>query len=193
MHDVATTLAKSRRRPQPDVFTTCQIARICSVAPRTVSKWIDAGNLRGYRIPGSKHRRVPQSELIRFMREHGMPLNGFYNGLTSILIVDQYPDDIVVLREQCGKQLDIAATSSTGGAVLLIERNHPCVIFIDGNYKGVAAELFCLVKDHPELRPISIFEIRRPGILWDFALDGYVDHPLDRIKIENVLIGLGVL
>ena len=38
------------------VFTTGQVAKICKVAPRTVSKWFDSGRLRGYRIPGSQDR-----------------------------------------------------------------------------------------------------------------------------------------
>ena len=42
------------------VFTTGQVAKICKVAPRTVSKWFDSGRLRGYRIPGSQDRRIPR-------------------------------------------------------------------------------------------------------------------------------------
>ncbi len=56
------------------IFTTGQVARICKVAPRTVSKWFDSGRLRGYRIPGSQDRRIPREHLIRFLKEHGMPL-----------------------------------------------------------------------------------------------------------------------
>lgn len=56
------------------VFTTGQVAKICDVAPRTVSKWFDSGKLRGYRIPGSNDRRIPREQLIRFLKEHGMPL-----------------------------------------------------------------------------------------------------------------------
>ena len=56
------------------VFTTGQVAKICKVAPRTVSKWFDSGRLRGYRIPGSQDRRIPREQLIRFLKEHGMPL-----------------------------------------------------------------------------------------------------------------------
>ena len=41
------------------VFTTGQVAKICKVAPRTVSKWFDSGRLKGYRIPGSQDRRNP--------------------------------------------------------------------------------------------------------------------------------------
>jgi excisionase family DNA binding protein len=57
-----------------DVFTTGEVARICRVSPRTVAKWIDAGLLKGYRIPGSKDRRIPREILIRFLKDHGMPL-----------------------------------------------------------------------------------------------------------------------
>jgi excisionase family DNA binding protein len=56
------------------VFTTGQVAKICKVAPRTVSKWFDSGRLRGYRIPGSQDRRIPRDKLIGFLKEHGMPL-----------------------------------------------------------------------------------------------------------------------
>ncbi len=56
------------------VFTTGQVAKICQVAPRTVSKWFDSGRLKGYRIPGSQDRRIPRDQLIRFLKENGMPL-----------------------------------------------------------------------------------------------------------------------
>jgi len=56
------------------IFTTDQVAKICKVAPRTVNKWFDSGRLRGYRIPGTQDRRIPREHLIRFLKEHGMPL-----------------------------------------------------------------------------------------------------------------------
>lgn len=56
------------------VFTMGDVARICNCAPRTVSKWFDSGRLKGYRIPMSNDRRVPREDLIRFLKEHGMPL-----------------------------------------------------------------------------------------------------------------------
>ena len=43
------------------VFTTGQVAKICKVAPRTVSKWFDSGRLRGYRIPGARTAASPAS------------------------------------------------------------------------------------------------------------------------------------
>src|SRR5947209_14833978 len=62
------------------VFTTGQVAKICKVAPRTVSKWFDSGQLKGYRIPGSRDRRIPREDLIRFLEE-----NGFEESLISAL------------------------------------------------------------------------------------------------------------
>ena len=56
------------------VFTTGQVAKICKVAPRTVSKWFDTGRLKGYRIPGSQDRRIPREQLIKFLKDHDMPL-----------------------------------------------------------------------------------------------------------------------
>ena len=75
-------MAKSR-----DIFTTGEVARICKVAPRTVSKWFDSGELGGYRIPGSKDRRIPQDELLVFMDKHGIPRNGLKSDKQRALIV----------------------------------------------------------------------------------------------------------
>ena len=72
------------------VFTTGQVAKICKVAPRTVSKWFDSGRLKGYRIPGSQDRRIPREYLIRFLKEHGMPLGDLEDeAMAKVLIVGQ--------------------------------------------------------------------------------------------------------
>ena len=65
-----------------DVFTTGQIAKMCKVAPKTVSGWIDRGVLSGYRMPAGNivrekpqsggDRRVHRSDLIRFLTENKM-------------------------------------------------------------------------------------------------------------------------
>ena len=41
---------------------------------RTVTKWFDSGRLKGYRIPGSKDRRVPADALVRFLTDHRVPI-----------------------------------------------------------------------------------------------------------------------
>lgn len=55
------------------IYTTGMIAKMCRVAPRTVSKWMDSGKLKGYRIPGGQDRRFLKADVVRFMAENGMP------------------------------------------------------------------------------------------------------------------------
>ena len=57
-----------------NVLTTGDVAKICNVAPRTISKWFDKGLLNGYRIPGSRDRRIPIAELAQFMAAHKIPI-----------------------------------------------------------------------------------------------------------------------
>jgi len=56
-----------------EVLTTGEVASICKVAARTVSKWIDTGRLEGYRIPGSRDRRVTREAVRVFIQKHGLP------------------------------------------------------------------------------------------------------------------------
>ncbi len=70
---------------EKDVLTTGEVANNCNVASRTVSKWFDSGQIRGYRIPGSKDRRIPVNNLTRFMKSHGIPMDGLMSGSTRVL------------------------------------------------------------------------------------------------------------
>lgn len=58
------------------VLSSGAVAKNCGVATRTASKWIDAGLLKGYRIPGSStsggDRRVYAKDLVAFMEKRGM-------------------------------------------------------------------------------------------------------------------------
>ena len=76
-----------RRLQDKEVLTTGEVAQICHVAPRTVSKWFDEGKLRGYRIPGSRDRRIPRRQLLAFMRAHGLPLDAIEGGILRVLVV----------------------------------------------------------------------------------------------------------
>jgi len=82
-----------------DSHTTGEVASLCRVTKRTVIKWIDSGRLQGYRIPGSKHRRVSARDLSDFMRAHGLPGYDQIGPRPRILIVDDDQDYVAVLRE----------------------------------------------------------------------------------------------
>ena len=55
------------------VFTTGQVAKICGVAMRTVTKWTDRDKILPYfRVPGTDHRRVTKAALVAFLHERGL-------------------------------------------------------------------------------------------------------------------------
>ena len=116
-----------------DVLTTGEVAKICNVASRTVSKWFDSGQLRGYRIPGSKDRRIPLNELYRFMKAHGIPMDGITSGNTRVLIADDDTEVVSVLRQVLSEQTSYEVRTATTGfaAGLEAERFRPHVVLLD--------------------------------------------------------------
>lgn len=116
------------------VFTTGQVAKICKVAPRTVSKWFDSGRLRGYRIPGSQDRRIPRDQLIKFLKEHGMPLGELEEeGLHKILIIGAEKLFIDRLKELLPEEDSFKYEVANSGfeAGIMAESFHPDTIVID--------------------------------------------------------------
>ena len=118
---------------EKDVLTTGEVAKLCNVAPRTVSKWFDSGSLKGYRIPGSKDRRIPMSELIRFMKSHGIPIEGITSGNTRVLLVDDDPDVLGTLRRVLSEQTSYEVQTADSGfaAGMEAERFKPHVLIVD--------------------------------------------------------------
>jgi excisionase family DNA binding protein len=127
------------------VLTTGDVARICNVAPRTVSKWFDTGQLRGYRIPGSKDRRIPMDQLVRFMRAHGMPLNGIENDQVRVLILDGDESFASSLKEILVRggafEVAIATTALEAGAAAAELK--PQVLLVDVDLKEITPQSIC--------------------------------------------------
>jgi excisionase family DNA binding protein len=115
------------------IFTTGQVAKICKVAPRTVSKWFDSGRLRGYRIPGSQDRRIPREHLIRFLKEHGMPLGELEDeAMGKLLLVgvdSQVRAGLLELMPPEDFKTELAASGFEAG--IQAESLHPDAVVID--------------------------------------------------------------
>ncbi|MBU2213981.1 response regulator [Patescibacteria group bacterium] len=125
------------------VFTTGQVAKICKVAPRTVKKWFDSGRLRGYRIPGSQDRRIPREYLIKFLKEHEMPLGDLEDeAMAKVLIVAQ--DQVLI--ENIKRELPL-------------ERSFKVAVAASGFDAGIQAETFrpdCVIVDFSIGRPEAL-------------------------------------
>lgn len=115
------------------IFTTGQVAKICKVAPRTVSKWFDSGRLQGYRIPGSQDRRIPRQHLIRFLKEHGMPLGELEDeAMGKVLLVGTDSHIRAGLEELMSAEdyrIEVAGSGFEAG--IQAESLHPDCVIID--------------------------------------------------------------
>ncbi len=128
------------------VFTTGQVAKICKVAPRTVSKWFDSGRLKGYRIPGSQDRRIPREYLIKFLKEHGMPLGDLEDdAMAKVLIVAQDQVLLENLKRELSAEKSFRTSMAASGfeAGIQAESFHPDSIIVDFSIGQVEALQIC--------------------------------------------------
>ena len=95
---------------QKEVLTTGEVARICRVAPRTVSKWFDTGKLRGYRIPGSRDRRI-----VATIEENRIDITcGRIKGLSVMLADEMFDaDDLLDRGRHCSCEKSMTGRTST--------------------------------------------------------------------------------
>ena len=98
------------------VYTTGEAAKICKVSQQTIIRCFDSGQLKGFRVPGSRFRRIPREALFRFMKENGIPTDALESGRRRILIVDddQAVVDLIseVLRRMRGSSTRPSTTAS---------------------------------------------------------------------------------
>jgi excisionase family DNA binding protein len=171
-----------------NVLTTGDVAKICNVAPRTVSKWFDSGQLKGYRIPGSKDRRIPVNELIRFMKLNNMPVPAMPVGKMRVVIVDSNTESASALAETLRTKSDYEVSVAknnfeTGTAV---QRFEPHVLLVNLLSKDIDASEICKnIRSDEELQAIKIIALvnhlggGEASALMQKGFDGYVSMPTD--------------
>jgi len=175
-----------------NVLTTGDVAKICNVAPRTVSKWFDSGHLKGYRIPGSKDRRIPLSELLRFMRANNMPTEALPVGKIRILVVDggEHPafDLLDALKARGGYDVQVAGSSFEVGAA--IQRLAPHVVLINLLTNGIDAHSVCQsIRSNEDFAAVKIVALanqlssQESAALLQKGFDGYVSNPADATEV----------
>jgi PleD family two-component response regulator len=116
------------------------------VAPRTVSKWFDSGRLKGYRIPGSQDRRIPRDYLIKFLKEHGMPLGDLEDeAMAKVLVVAQDQMLIESLKRELPPERSFRLQTATSGfeAGIQSESFHPDCIVVDFSIGRTEALQIC--------------------------------------------------
>jgi len=177
------------------VFTTGQVAKICKVAPRTVSKWFDSGRLRGYRIPGSQDRRIPREQLVRFMREYGIPLGELEDEVTQkVLIADPRRDVVSRLTAALSLDRDVRMESACSGfeAGIKAEQFHPDCILINLDLDGMDGRVIAEnLRQNANFKNLLLIALVNQGQPFDAAelkargFDEYFCEPMDVAQVAE--------
>ncbi|MHC4664509.1 MAG: response regulator [Planctomycetota bacterium] len=175
-----------------NVLTTGDVAKICNVAPRTVSKWFDTGQLKGYRIPGSKDRRIPVSELVRFMKVHNMPTAALVVGKTRVLIVDSDNHSVPALADTLQDKADyeVRTVGSNFETGMVAQKFAPHVLLVNLFAEGIDATEICKnIRDNDDLQTIKIIALANhlscseSTALLQKGFDSYVSDPSDVTEV----------
>lgn len=115
------------------VFTTGEAAKICKVSQQTIIRCFDSGQLKGFRVPGSRFRRIPRDQLYSFMRENGIPTDALESGKRKALIVDDDVDLVELLVDAFERdgRFDLRTANNGFDAGMLVKEFHPDIVVLD--------------------------------------------------------------
>jgi excisionase family DNA binding protein len=115
------------------VFTTGEAAKICKVSQQTIIRCFDNGQLKGFRVPGSRFRRIPREMLYKFMKDNGIPTDALESGKRKILLVDDDTELVElmtrVLDEDGRFEVRVATTGFDAG--MMVKEFRPDLIVLD--------------------------------------------------------------
>jgi len=182
-----------------NVFTTGEVAEICNLSQQTIIRCFDSGRIRGFRVPGSRFRRIPRDALIQFMKENRIPLDQLQMGKTRVLVVDDDPaivEMLVELLERDGRfEVQTAATGFDAG--LRTREFHPDVIVLDYLLPDINGNAVCRsIRSDDSLKDVRIIivsgVIDREHVdkLLEDGADDFIQKPFSIEQLVNRIVEL---
>lgn len=170
------------------IFTTGEAAEVCKVSQQTIIRCFDAGRLTGFRVPGSKFRRIPREELLRFMRENDIPSDALESPKKRLLVVDDDEAIIEMFRDALERdgRFEFATASSGYDAGMLTESFKPHAVLLDYMLPDINGNIVCQrLRSNPATRHVRIVlvsgVVNRAEIdaLMAAGADEFVHKPFD--------------
>lgn len=115
------------------VFTTGEAAKICNVSQQTIIRCFDSGQLKGFRVPGSRFRRIPRDVLYKFMKDNGIPTDALESGKRKALLVDDDEELVEMLRDvlEADGRFEVRIANNGFDAGMMVKEYHPDIIVLD--------------------------------------------------------------
>jgi excisionase family DNA binding protein len=136
-----------------ELFTTGEAADLCSLSQQTIIRCFDSGRLRGFRIPGSKFRKIPRDSLLKFMRENNIPMMNVQTGKKRLLIVDDDAEIVELMSDVLIRdgRFEIKTASTGYDAGIMTQKFRPDLILLDYMLPDVNGNIVCkTIKQDPE-------------------------------------------
>src|SRR5688500_11090043 len=141
------------------VFTTGEAAEICKVSQQTIIRCFDSGRLKGFRVPGSRFRRIPRDALIAVMTENNIPVDALDSGKKKILVVDDDPEIVelfVDVLERDGR-FEVKTASSGYDAGIMTQEFLPELIILDYMLPDINGNVVCqTIRQNPNFEHMKI-------------------------------------
>jgi two-component system response regulator RpaA len=170
------------------VFTTGEAAKICKVSQQTIIRCFDSGQLKGFRVPGSRFRRIPRDALYRFMKENGIPTDALESGRRRILIVDDDQAVVDLISEvfAADNRFETKVVNNGFGAGMLAKEYHPDLIILDVMLPDINGQAVCeIIRGDSAMSDIKIIcisgmiEADKIQELTESGADDFLHKPLD--------------
>jgi excisionase family DNA binding protein len=142
-----------------DLFTTGEAADICRVSQQTIIRCFDTGRLEGFRVPGSKFRRIPRASLLKFMKDNNIPLDNLDSGKRKVLIVDDDAEIVELISEVLTRdgRFEVKTASSGYEAGIATQQFRPDLILLDYMLPDVNGNVVCqTIRKNPEFEGIKV-------------------------------------
>ncbi len=182
------------------VFTTGEAAKVCKVSQQTIIRCFDSGRLNGFRVPGSRFRRIPRAELIRFMRENEIPLEAIGSDRKRVLVVDDEPEILSLIMDllESDGRFEVCKASTGYDAGIETERFKPHLIVLDYMLPDINGNVVCervrsseSMSDTRILCVSGVVEREEIEMLRKSGADDFLKKPFDLrdivSKIETLL------
>lgn len=146
-------------RRMKNVFTTGEVAEVCGISQQTVIRCFDNGRLNGFRVPGSKFRRIPRDALVAFMKANGIPLANLDSGKRRVLIVDDDVAIVEMLEDLLTRDGRFEVRSASNGfeAGAMTSEFRPDILLLDYMLPDINGNIVCQrVRNDPNLAQTKI-------------------------------------
>ena len=176
-----------------EVFTTGEVAQVCKVSQQTVIRCFDSGRLRGFRVPGSRFRRIPRQALVAFMKENQIPLDQLESGKRRVLIVDDDTAIIEMFTELLERDGRFEVSTATTGydAGIVTEQFRPDIMLLDFKLPDVNGNVVCrTIRSNPNyehIRIIAISGVADPDEVEELKAAGADDFIRKPFDIDTVI------